>query len=149
MVKAKAKKTKLNVSLLRKVQAHILEEPRRYEQNTTIIEGTPGKVMFPDYGGYDLIVPSCGTIACIGGWVQLLGMKRPFHFFDQSRAAKLLGIRSDQAHRLFNYVVETAYKDFCWPKKFSDAYKKAKTPRQRVKIAVARIEHFIATNGEE
>lgn len=134
-------KTKLNVKLLRKVQAHILEEPRRYEQNATIDKGQPGERHISG-----MAYPVCGTIACIGGWAQLLA-KRPgqVHILNFKSIAKTLGLGMPQALRLFAYT----WDERGWPEKFKAAYAAAKTPRQRARVAVRRIDHFIKTKGAE
>jgi hypothetical protein len=53
---------KLNVKLLRKVQQHILEEPRRATIDRWV----------QHVGPLDVDAPPCGTAACIAGWCVLL-----------------------------------------------------------------------------
>ena len=142
----------MNVKLLRKVEKRILAEPRRFDMMT-----------FGDKLDKEAIealgeeAPPCGTVACIAGHVDWMTHPRLFAASvaidrfarDDSiveRAAKELGLGFDpsqdtNAGRLFF--------DDEWPKKFQAAFSKAKTPLQRAKVAVKRIEHFIKTNGKE
>jgi hypothetical protein len=130
--------------LLRKVAAHILEEPERYNQNATIERGEPGSLCYPwDRGGGHY--PACGTIACIGGWLTILTSKREVEGMASFRRLSwALGVPEAQAERLFAYVGDTEC-DEGWPIKFAQAYNNAKTARQRARVAVRRIEHFIKT----
>lgn len=83
------------------------------------------------------IAPECGTAACIAGWANLLtGSKRPAAYV---RARRILGISARMSRRLFSAMQ--------WPSPFHIQYDQATTPRQRAKIAAARIEHLI-TEGE-
>lgn len=132
---------KLNVKLLRKIQKHILEEPKRFMMGGVIVTAEPGKY-YTDYG-IDWRIPKCGTVACIGGWALLLSNVRTHDLCD---AAELLGFDiedgfSPDASKLFNVGG--------WPSKFAAKWMDAKTPRVRAKIAVARIDHLIATKGAE
>lgn len=142
----------MNVKLLREVEKRILAEPRRFDMMT-----------FGDKLDKEAIealgeeAPPCGTVACIAGHVDWMTHPRLFAASvaidrfarDDSiaeRAAKELGLgfelsQDTYAGRLFF--------DDEWPKKFQAAFSKAKTPLQRAKVAVKRIEHFIKTNGKE
>jgi hypothetical protein len=126
----------MNVRLLRRVAKHIAEEPRRYNQDAELEVDVIGRS-----------APACGTVGCIGGWVCALTgtTKRSRQKFSFERAMKQLGLTSAQAGRLFAYTWASGG----WPERFKDAYRAATTPRQRVKVAVARIEHFIKTKGAE
>jgi hypothetical protein len=142
---------KINVKLLRRIQKHILAEPRRYNQNATIIKAEPGAKVRPDRGEDVNIVPACGTVACIGGWADILGAARgaKIREFSFDRARKLLGLDEDQGIRLFDYITDETRPWLTWPDQFTDAYLAAKTPRGRARVAVRRIDHFIATKGVE
>lgn len=123
---------KMNVKLLRKIQKHILAEPKSYDQNAIISE-------------------TCGTIACIGGWAFLLGggVRTP-SVNELSDARDFLGINREQGDRLFEYVTTSRLESsMAWPAKFIRQYLAAKTPRGRANAAVRRIDHFIKTNGAE
>lgn len=132
----------MNTKLLRRVERHILKEPKRYEQNAVIDVGTPNTE-----SEFNRRYPACGTIACIGGWITVLTTKKPLkpgtHYLRFRKMARLLRVTEEQVIRLCEYTWGTG-----WPEQFLKAYKKAKTPRQKAKVAVRRIEHFIATKGE-
>jgi hypothetical protein len=128
---------KMNVRLLRRVAKHIAAEPRRFQMGDWIIKKSEEGERFREFshkGGATLhnFAP-CGTAACIGGWTQIISKRK------NSTAA--LAIDEYQSLRLFN-VSE-------WPEQFETPYLLAKTPAKRVRIAVARIEHFIKTKGQE
>ena len=141
--KTKPRKPKLNVRLLRRIQKHILEEPKRFFMGWFIARGKPGTRRFTDMGTAWLVptdlpgrVPPCGTAACIAGWANLFTGHRPE---AHRMAQKELGITQAQGTSLFNAHY--------WPDPFEQKYRAAKTPLQRAKIAAARIEHLI-TKGE-
>ncbi len=147
----------INVRLLRRVERAILKEPRRFVMKWWHATG-------------DVIAnhieekyrPPCNTVACIAGHVQWLtdpkrfaaDVKAGYDGCVEHDARKALGLDDEQADRLFmmqDWGDDGGLDPFRsgWPKKFCDAYNNAKTPRARAKAAVARIEHFIATNGAE
>jgi hypothetical protein len=148
------------IRLLRKVAAHILEEPRRLKMGDWI------ETFNPEFKEDN--IPPCGTQGCIAGWAAVLTDKNikandkgilqiPEDYYDdvENNAAEALGLTIDQANRLFyfkewevNYD-DDAYAYVGWPTKFSKAYEKAKTAKTKAKITVQRIEHFITTNGAE
>jgi hypothetical protein len=135
--------------LLRKVAKHILEEPNRYDQNDVISYGKPGEA----YKNWNRPLeeskskfPACGTVACIGGWLNILTSKRRPHVLaglPLRKLTTLLGVTESQIRRLIAYTY--AKDDAPWPERFRKAYDSAKTPRQRANVAHQRIEHFIKT----
>lgn len=125
--------------LLRRVARHILAEPCRYDQNAELSFLTPG---MPYKDGH--VVPACGTIGCIAGWVTALVADNPRNVDDPlDFAAHALGLDHDQKWILFDSV--TATDDDYWPSRYAQAYVDAKTPRGRARVAARRIEHFIKT----
>jgi hypothetical protein len=120
--------------LLREVQAHILEEPRSFD-----LEKYLELAEKDDPSG-----PPCGTVACIAGWVVMLGDKS---FVPDSllqtyasiplRAQKLLGIGEMQSLKLFLGVN--------WPREFRVQYGFAIGKPAEAAVAVRRIDHFIRT----
>ena len=131
--------------ILRRVARHILAEPRRYEQNGIVQVGTPGAV----YKGKHKF-PACVTVACIGGWIQTLYIPRGdwgAHGvgigLNHHKIAELLGVPVNSELKLVSYTNLGMYS--IWPQKYRAAYNKAKTPRQKARIAVERIEFFIKT----
>jgi hypothetical protein len=133
-------KQKLNVRLLRRIQRRILKEPRQFQMDD-LYSATD------DFGKE--VTANCGTAACIAGWAVALSSgisPREASILDSTGqqntwglAVKKLGLESGRPLFL---VYE-------WPGKFWAAYERAKTNRQQAKVAVARIEHFIKTKGEE
>lgn len=96
-------------------------------------------------------VGGCGTAACIAGWGCHLFLTREstlaktkskwslqFYVLDVRRAIGLTAVESDGLFHL-------GY----WPEQFRCRYNYAKAPTARAAIAVARVEHFIATEGKE
>jgi hypothetical protein len=128
--------------LLRKVAKHILAEPARYNQNTTVVKGREGDIAF-HINDKAQRFPECGTIACIGGWASIMG-RVPLANYGGLHFRKLavaLGVHYNAVDRLCEYTRYTGQAG--WPSSFRNAYNKAKTPKSRAKIAAARIEHFI------
>lgn len=140
----------MNTELLLKVKEQILREPRQFDMFT--------------WFSYSETIPNCHTTACIAGWAITLGKTKPnpleaakeirynfavtnMHAWGESRdkvyevALPLLDITEEQAMRLFG--------EEDWPTNFYEDYSKATTPRARAEVAARRIDHFIATNGEE
>lgn len=130
-------KTKLNVRLLRRIQKHILAEPKRYNQNDIVSTGKPGEAY-----SFAWRFPACGTIACIGGWAAVLSSGGRHE--DLEYGARALGLTVDQRARLFSATGNGG-----WPDKFDIAYTNAKTPQGRARVGARRIEHFIKTKGAE
>lgn len=129
----------MNVKLLRKIQKHILAEPRRLVMSIIERRGNPNTLIpvepdeYSNYNQYEKRqkFADCGTAACIMGWARLLASHYNGH--DDSldiEFGKLCSART-------------------WPTKFAKAYAKAKTARSRARIAANRIEHFIKTRGKE
>lgn len=136
-------KQKLNVRLLRRIQKHILKEPRRFFMGWffAIAEGKNWqRNLFTDFV-HDLSkqIPPCGTAACIAGWANILTGTTVSESASPERAARELGLETKNE----DYVY--LFSDKRWPQPFNEKYSKAKTPRQRAKIACARIDHLIKT----
>lgn len=131
--------SKETVKKLRIVEKAILAQPQFYEQGAWVSE-----------------ISSCGTTCCIAGWVDFIfngkkvheerakRLKEAFLFEaeDEWTSVAREGLGLDGGWRLFADSIE-------WPEPFCNGYEDAKTPKQRAKVAAARIEHFIATDGAE
>jgi hypothetical protein len=119
----------MNVELLQRIKAHILEDPRRVGMSNWIRRRSPRE------GG-----PSCGTVACIAGWAYILSERQVPPFYTQ--VTRLLGLDSQQGQRLFF--------ELYWPSKF---YAQIQTCQQGAaeyaQTVADRIDHFIATEGRE
>lgn len=145
----------INVKLLRKVQKFLLAEPRRFFMS--VFGEGPEDIGEEYYFDNEKYRPPCGTMACIGGTAVWCEKPRVFAKMVKKNvsgdelgdaAGKLLGLTTEQASRLF-YFKDWNDGEIGWPDKFEIAYENAKTPLQRAKVGVARIERFIKTNGAE
>lgn len=124
-------------------------------------------------GGIEQLLPPCKTTACLAGTVCLAtkpglkflsdnnaikpleGTNYTISFPDETPevAAQILKISELGSNRLFHfkdwkemYDSKTdQYVPVGWPKRFSNQYKKAKTPRGRFNATKARVLHFIQT----
>ena len=124
--------------LLRKAVAHILEEPRRYDQNEVLTFQEPGTPFGYSYLGKTYKTPPCGTIGCLAAWVTALSWPKAKGVNAILYATRKLGLTSEQRWSLFGSVSN-------WPDKFAKAYRAAKTPRAVAKVAQKRVEYFIKT----
>lgn len=81
------------VRMLRKVKRHILAEPKRIGMNYWCIKGD-------EVVKEGLKVPACGTVACIGGWLETL-------YATEHRKAKtafqILGMLGDYGGPAYNF----------------------------------------------
>lgn len=149
----------INIPLLRKIQKQILKEPKQFDMTNWFTQTESkmrksGDRFFTEISQHSRI-PNCGTAACIAGWAVAINNrlnpdqasawassehKNGLYFVGY--AAELLGLDDDQGDRLFY--------EGNWPEEFKfemgKAYGKAS---KQAKVACARIDHFIKTNGEE
>lgn len=128
----------MNVELLERVKAHILEDPRRLDMELWIQD----KMYGPDS-------PPCGTVGCIAGWAVELTEGGAAHFrssYITEEARKLLDLTFQQSGTLFHTD--------SWPEEFRDAYAATyknygwMAPDYRLKqaqVTAARIDHLIQT----
>lgn len=118
-----------------------------------------GDVFDDDMDGV-LQKPVCGTQACLGGEtvlaLRLGSIAKGGGIFIKNNSACLgivliaqhaLDLTEDEKNRLF--YLKSWGLVHGWPDEFDVAYKAAKTPRKRLSVAIARLEHFISTNGAE
>ena len=137
------KKRRINVRLLRRIQKHILEEPKRLDMGRWCRKKEwDGFQLFPE------VFPECGMQACIGGWAIVLSGGRINRGFSplnmEDRAAKLLGLDEGQSSRLF-FARE-------WPVRLIPRPRNAEATRCQImrdaKKAVERIDIFIESKGK-
>jgi hypothetical protein len=142
-------KKKLNVKLLRKIQRHILAEPKRFIMDTWIRRGDPFEdLMMPDAGLPSIVLPACGTAACIGGWaLQLSGKRIATNTPVAKRAKAILGITPQNDDD--SWPEDRLFITDNWPSEFYIRFEESQDPQERAQIACARIDHFIATKGAE
>lgn len=130
----------MNVKLLEKVKEAILAEPRQFVM---------GEYFVIDEGLFDLgrEIPNCGTAACIAGWAVTLGRR----FKNPARARRIPAV-GEEAVKLLRLDEDGAFRLFLvgdWPWQYREAWSEAKTAKARAKVAAKRIDHFIATDGDE
>ena len=135
----------MNKELLLKVKEAILREPENFRMDRWLHKRQPND-------------PTCNTTACIGGWAVVLHenstpvaeyYKRAevdFVFGEKVEplATEFLGLDYEQKERLFY--------DENWPWEFESRFRDAERDKNKTlmaQIAAERIDHFIATNGEE
>jgi hypothetical protein len=140
--KTAAEKPRINVKLLARVRDHILEEPRRYDQE---LWGRPSDEA------------PCGTAACIAGWTALLGRKVTLKQLranpDVSAVAReLLNLEPGEASVLFAgspgwYCGDPDCSLNRWPARYAAQYRRAKTARGRARAAANYIDYIIKTGS--
>lgn len=143
----------MNVELLEQIKAKILAEPRQFVMRSFFKRGDGLAAMYRKPAWADLrrfTVPNCGTAACIAGWAISLRMKMTPREVENTHllpgrvtddAARALGLSYTQGLRLFHISG--------WPQQFMQGFEDADTFEARAKVAAARIDHFIATQGVE
>lgn len=129
----------MNVELLRKVQAHILEEPKRLDMGAWGVHVNEGD------GEWE--APTCGTVACIAGWTVALSQGLSGYELEDlsdvsTLASELLGLNGADACALF-YAED-------WPKRFRDQLNRRNPQTKAYALVVShRIDHFLSTDGRE
>lgn len=145
----------MNVRLLRRVQKYIAAEPRRFNMWDWYLKFRGNTKQFSDLRGAILQVPPCKTVACIAGTAVVLTERQiPLRFpvfadTDRSYGSGLIKNIALEKLNLTFYQGERLFYLENWPSKFERRYNQAKTPRGRANAAIARIDHFIKTNGAE
>jgi hypothetical protein len=126
----------MNKKRLERLSHHIesLRDPRKFDMNDWLQERA-----------------ECGTVACYGGFANLLfGLVPRFVVVRYSRgalavrASHLLELNRVQSLRLFSANL--------WPSAFRHAYRNAERSgdfEAARQVSVERLRHFIITNGEE
>lgn len=158
------------VEILRRVAAHIVEEPKRFNMHHWGIGYSKEAADVKS-----LSVPACRTTGCVAGWVIFL--KKPMLWKQLLRyaqaediessgnyeldsisdpptlAQEILGITELQARNLFYLEgISGSYgsdQSVGWPLKYFTAFSNAKSQKQEAKVAAARILHFVDTDGAE
>ncbi len=136
---------KLNVRLLRRIQKHILKEPRRFFMEGVMVKFKNQKQWDEAtmiHSDLSPIMPPCGTAACIAGWANILSGRGSKNL---SVAAKTLGLSEEYDFSGTTCPADRVFAVMEWPQPFQDQYEQAKTPRRRARIATNRIEHLIKT----
>lgn len=92
----------------------------------------------PTFDGVRRSAPSCGTIACIGGSVEIL---KPFHPPRES-----LGLDGRHSWGLF-HEEQSMRERFGWPPSFARRYKRARTARGKAQVAAELLELVAQSRG--
>lgn len=79
-------KAKTAYGLLSEIRKLILEEPKRYDQTGWLTRGRSATCIYRDFA------PQCGTVGCVGGWVEAL---------KRREAGVVLGLDWEQQEELF------------------------------------------------
>jgi hypothetical protein len=124
----------LNVKLLRKIQEHILEKPKRLVMSDWIVTHLDGKIKtFQNDAGEITKFPKCGTAACIAGWAVVLSGEK-----TTPRQSIL-----DRARTLLRTEDDKLFYTMCWRPELDAAYTAAKSARERAKVAAKQIDQYI------
>jgi hypothetical protein len=137
---------------LRKAQRFLMKEPKRFNmyegvRPADIVEG-------------QIDQPPCGTACCIAGALYviktglILDPLNPQNLgwstiYDEMRELGLGGSLGERLFYIQGLHTHQSAGTTAWPKFYGDAYLAATTSLQRALIGVARIEHYIATDGAE
>lgn len=111
----------MNIPLLRQIQTQIIAHPESFSMDEW----------------------DCGTTACILGWAFRLKLE-DWEKSSEVRELQILALSETQFNRLC-YLSS-------WPQQFYSPFLNADfdgDKKTAAKIAAARIEHFIETNGRE
>lgn len=148
----------MNVELLLKVKEQVLAHPERVDMHEflavdvssesgggveTLTSFWADSDLAIDYRGKPDEFVACNTTACIAGWVMVLTPveKRRAFCAIPLVAMEQLELDDNQAARLF-YLED-------WPIRFGLANHVLKSHQGRAQVVADRIDHFIATGGEE
>lgn len=137
-------KPRLNIELFRAVRDKIIAAPEAYDQG---------------HEAYNDNRSPCGTVACIGGWADILSAPnesaRRYRMngrVNLDRAADALGLSGEDFWneyagdvRTERAVLFTGDPDEHWPEPFATQFLEADTPSQIAQVAVAYLDQIIAT----
>jgi hypothetical protein len=96
-----------------------------------------------EFDGATRKVPVCGTVACIGGSIQVL---KP-----NSLSERVLGLTGEQCYDLFHnwdYFDPRRSNRGGWPNSFARRFKKAKTTLGKAKVACDLLREVVKTEGK-
>lgn len=118
----------MNITLLNQIKEKILQYPDTFNM-----------------AWWKLYGEGCNTTMCIAGHALCLINAPLNHWgFPACYATEALELTEEQANRLFY--------SSAWPMPYLKAYNRyalERDPRMAAKVAAKRIDHFIATNGQE
>lgn len=97
--------------------------------------------------GIERKIPSCGTVACIGGSIECLIAPNSRRSLSLKKLAKVIGITQGEARGLF-YNWTGVNERYCWPAKYDKLFARRKTPLGKAKVAVALLKEICRTDGK-
>jgi hypothetical protein len=123
----------------------VREQGRGFKMSAWISRGEPGEEHYGD--GVRRSIPKCGTVACIGGSVQLLH-KLPDG--NDREVAKVLGITPREEDGLCYYwrPGQSNTVGCAWPSTFASRFAKAKSTVAKAKIAAELCKLVGKTEGK-
>jgi hypothetical protein len=134
--------SKEQVQRLRKISAFILKQPKRFNIKEGLVNS------YEAVG--QLEQPPCGTACCYAGAGYIIGknLRNINKLYVQWRTVQeysqeFLGFGTDWEMR------DRLFYEQNWPVFYQQAYTQSKSAKERAFVGAARIEHFIATNGDE
>jgi hypothetical protein len=151
--KVKTNLKRKDIRFLRKIEKFLMEEPARFSMKYGLVPVDPTCDM--------LRIPACGTAVCIGGagYVVATGINLMNHqgiikgwdqLMDGIAERTHIDVRQPFYQKLFFIAgMHDRGPGAVWPPFYTGMYKACKTPLERACVGVARIEHFIATDGKE
>lgn len=154
----------MNIPNLKKLVAHLTKQ-RNSRQAARFNMSFWGDPFIMGMQGA-LQKPICGTQACLAGETVLAFKKATIDpkngglifpsspcsggYLAELLAQEILDLDREQKNRLFKFKSWRSESEDCgWPANFETAYGEAETPKKRLDVAIARVKHFIATNGAE
>lgn len=170
--------SEFTIGELRKLEQYMLEEPKRfnlsywgvhidpklyddesYEAKSNLTRMSGDTLLYSHISDMFKQKPPCGTMGCLAGnYLVMRELVKPSSYCDSTEvytfaadtdqlAADALGLDRDQMRRLF-YPNESRYHG--WPAEWQEKLDATKPGTlEYAQVAVDRIEHFIATGGEE
>lgn len=112
------------IGLLRRTQNALRRFPKLYDQSEP---------------GYFRLKPSCGSPVCIIGWMRYFAFVR----MNKKRRENLVSIREVSIGLTQGQWAKLFYATF-WPGKY-----RFRNSEITAETAIARIDHFIATDGQQ
>ena len=133
---------------LRATEKFMIAEPSRFNMRYGLWDSET----VPDM----LAQPPCGTACCIAGSAHVVATKLTLDHSKVSWDIIKIGLSkagfdmdSEFFDKLFFIRSIHGSRSDSWPDFYEKMYLAAKTPLERACVGVARIEHFIATDGLE
>jgi hypothetical protein len=95
-------------------------------------------------------IPICGTVACIGGSIQVLTQDAYDRSAIEDKAPQILGISRRRALGLFYWWRPNANEqnDYRWPLRYAKKFEAADSPLAKAKVVANLLKNVITTNGK-